>query len=252
MTERSPENSLTSLQNPLVQRLRELHRATGRREFRQFLVEGRRAISAFLEAGLRPDHLLVRVGEDIPPEWSTQIIITRMSARVAERLSQATTPSGYLAQFPLPEPPSLDAGRGGLVLARIADPGNVGTLIRSAVAFGIEQIVLIGSADAYAHKVVQATAGALVRARIFEFGDEVALTPIMGGSARCALVVSGGTPPTALPPRPRWLIVGSEAHGIPDAWLENCDERVSLPMPGGTESLNAAVAGSIACYLLMK
>jgi TrmH family RNA methyltransferase len=68
----------------------------------------------------------------------------------------------------------------------------------------------------------------------------------------CALVARGGDAPERLPRRPRWLVVGGEAHGIPESWLPRCDERLTLPMPGGTESLNAAVAGAIACWLLLR
>jgi RNA methyltransferase, TrmH family len=241
--------TLSSLQNPLVKLLRDLHGVAGRRENRQFLVEGRRAITSFLDAGMRPVHLLARADEEIPPEWPADLV-RRMSARVAERISQASTPSGYLASLPIPTPPAIAARLGGLALARIADPGNVGTLIRSAVAFGIQQIALIGCADPYAYKVVQATAGALARARIHQLDDAGALTPLHGGAPRCALVVSGGKAPSALSSGPRWLVVGSEAHGIPPEWLAQCDEQLTLPMPGGSESLNAAVAGSIACYLM--
>jgi TrmH family RNA methyltransferase len=63
-------------------------------------------------------------------------------------------------------------------------------------------------------------------------------------------VVSGGVAPSALPPGRRWLVVGGEANGIPSVWLQACCEFLTLPMPGGTESLNAAVAGSIAAYVL--
>ena len=63
-------------------------------------------------------------------------------------------------------------------------------------------------------------------------------------------MVSGGVVPTALARGPRWLVVGGEANGVPPEWLAACAERLTLPMPGGTESLNAAMAGSIAAYLL--
>jgi TrmH family RNA methyltransferase len=171
-----------------------------------------------------------------------------MGERVAVRLSQASTASGYLAAFPEPPAPAIDLSLGGIVLVGVADPGNAGTLIRTAAALALSQVVVAGGADPWATKVVQASAGAIAAVRLITqiSGPEA----LAGGAPRCALVVSGGSPPAALIPGPRWLVIGGEANGIPDDWLAACEERLTLPMPGGTESLNAAVAGSIAAYLL--
>ncbi|MCK6491713.1 MAG: hypothetical protein L6R48_26000, partial [Planctomycetes bacterium] len=95
-------------------------------------------------------------------------------------------------------------------------------------------------------KSLQATAGAAARLAIASADAPAALAP----GRLCGLVVAGGQPPEALPPAARWLVVGGEANGIPPEWLAACAETCTLPMPGGTESLNAAVAGSIAMYLL--
>jgi len=240
---------ITSVDNPLVKRLRRLHEVRHRRTDGAFLVEGRRAIAAFLSHGWQAQELLA--GEDLaePQEWSGRAL-TRVSAPVLAKLSQADTPSGYLAVFALPNPPAFDAAAGGLVLHGIADPGNLGTLIRCAAAFAIRQVLLVGGCDPFAHKVVQASAGELATVALHrvEAGDDLAL--LTGGAPACALVVRGGVDPADLPRRPRWLVVGSEAHGLDEAALAACVERVTLPMPGGTESLNAAMAGAIACYAL--
>lgn len=236
---------LTSTDNPLVRRLAACQDPRKRREEGMVVVEGRRAIDGCLAAGWLPVHLLVRGDLPIPAHWPTA---TPINDRVATRISQASSPSGYLAAFPEPPAPSLDVTLGGLVLAGVADPGNSGTLIRTAAALALPQVVIAGGADPWAAKVIQATAGAIAAVTILVHpgGPEV----LAGGAPRCALVVSGGTPPAALKAGPRWLIVGGEANGIPAPWLAACEERLTLPMPGGTESLNAAVAGSIAAYLM--
>jgi tRNA G18 (ribose-2'-O)-methylase SpoU len=137
-----------------------------------------------------------------------------------------------------------------LVLQGIADPGNLGTLIRCAAAFAIRQVVLVGGSDPFAHKVVQASAGELATVALHRFDPSDGLKSLAGGAPCCALMVRAGVDPADLPRRPRWLVVGSEAHGLDEVTLAACAERVTLPMPGGTESLNAAMAGAIACYAL--
>ena len=235
---------LTSVDNPLVKRLATLVSASGRRAEGLFLAEGSRLIDGLLSAGWKPTHLLVRADLPVPEHWPEVI---RVSERVAGKLSQAATASGYCAAFPMPKPAPLEPAAGGLVLAGVADPGKVGTLIRSAAAFGIRHVVLSGGADPFGPKVVQATAGALALVHLHQVQGPHA---VQGGAPCCGLVVAGGLPPAALARGPRWLVVGGEANGIPAEWLTACRERLTLPMPGGTESLNAAIAGSIAAYLL--
>ncbi len=230
--------------NPLIKRLVQLHDASARREQQAFLAEGLRLIDGFIQAGWQPMELFVREDLSPPPTWPKA---TTISARVAQRLSSAATASGYAAVFALPAVPSLMATQGGMVLTGVSDPGNVGTLIRSAAAFGVRQIVLDGGADPFGSKAVSSSAGALALVALHRGGPE-----LLHGSAApcCALVVSGGKPPAALVAGPRWLVVGGEANGVPQPWLQVCSEFLTLPMPGGTESLNAAIAGSIAAYVL--
>lgn len=238
---------LTSATNPLVKRLALLHAAPGRRAQGLLLVEGERAIAACLAGGWQPAHLLVRSDLQAPPGWPA---VTPVSERIIARLSQARTPSGWLAAFPLPTPPALDPAAGGLVLHEVQDPGNVGTLVRTAAAFGVGQVVLVGGADPYGAKAVQASAGSLAQVHL----HVAAALPeaLAHGAPRCALVARGGIAPEAAVRRRRWLLIGAEAHGLPDALVASAEERVTLPMPGAVESLNAAIAGAIATYLLLR
>jgi TrmH family RNA methyltransferase len=172
--------------------------------------------------------------------------ICHVTDEVMSKISQATTPSGLLGVFHIPKPAALPHGPG-IVLAQVREPGNVGTLIRSCAAFGMKTVVLVESADVWSPKVVQATAGALGSVNIVVCSWSELLAR-KGNLQLCALVVSEGSNPADLDLSTSLLVVGNEAQGIPDAWLADCEQRMTLPMPGGAESLNAAVAGSIGLY----
>ena len=245
MTEhRTPPSGLvlTATDNPTIKAAIALHEPRERRDQSRFLAEGRRSIDGLLAAGWVPELLFVRDGAEVPAHWPA---VVRVGERVAARLSQLSTAPGYAGIFPLPVPPPLDVHAGGLILAGISDPGNLGTLLRAAAAFACRQVVLAGGADPFSSKVLQASAGALPLVHLHPHIEPGAMA---GGAPLCALVVSGGVPPGALPPGPRWLVVGGEAHGVPPEWLAQCREQLTLPMPGGTESLNAAMAGTVALY----
>ncbi len=229
--------------NPLIKELASLHDPAGRRAAGAFLVEGRRAISGLLASNWTPLRLCIRDGEEVPPGWPAAVIL---GERAAKRASAASTPSGYLASFALPDPGPLDPAAGGLVLAGVADPGNLGTLLRTAAAFAVNQVVCLGGADPFGVKAVQASAGAIAAVRLHRPPSWGAFT---GGATLTALVPRGGVAPAALATSRRWLVVGGEADGIPPEGLAACTEQLSLPMPGGAvESLNAAVAGAIAMW----
>jgi TrmH family RNA methyltransferase len=234
---------ITATDNPLIRHLVSLQDAAGRRASSSFLVEGRRAIDGFLAAGWSPIQLLIRSGCTIPEGWPAHV---EVGERALAKVSAASTPSGYLAEFAQPAPPALDRALGGLVLAGVSDPGNLGTLLRTAAAFAVGQVVCIGGADPYAPKVVQASAGALAAVRLHRL---TGCDQLVGGAALCALVPRGGHAPDALVPGRRWLVVGGEANGVGATDLACCSEQLTLPMPGqAVESLNAAVAGAIGLW----
>ncbi|MGE3166584.1 MAG: TrmH family RNA methyltransferase [Planctomycetota bacterium] len=241
---------ITSTRNPEVRRLCTLATAAGRREQGTFLVEGLRAIDGFLAAGWIPRQAFFVDTGEAPPHWSP-LWARPVASLVAHKLSGQKTPSGFAAEFAIPVPAELDERHGGLVCAGVADPGNLGTLLRSAAAFGVEQVLLVGGADPFAPKVVQASAGALASLRLRRV-DSIRLG--LGGSARApivGLVVDGGELLGAQPRWPVWLAVGGEAHGLDSEALACCDHRFTLPMPGAAiESLNAGVAGALALFLL--
>jgi TrmH family RNA methyltransferase len=132
-----------------------------------------------------------------------------------------------------------------LALWQVGDPGNVGTLLRAADAFGAGVALSEGCADPTGSKAVRASMGSLFRVPLSAF-DEPAGT-------RVALVPSGGVPlPELRLDGDVVLVLGAEREGLPAEVLERCEERASIPQPGGGDSLNVAMAGAIALYELAR
>ena len=133
----------------------------------------------------------------------------------------------------------------GLALWRVADPGNVGTLVRAADAFGAYIALTRGCADPTAPKALRASAGSIFR---------VPLAPFEAAPGRrVALLAHGGGPLVDVPRDGRTLlVVGAEREGLPAEVLEECEERATIPLPGRAESLNVAMAGTVALYELSR
>jgi RNA methyltransferase, TrmH family len=132
-----------------------------------------------------------------------------------------------------------------LALWHVGDPGNVGTLLRAADAFGAGVALSDGCADPTGPKALRASMGSVFRVPLSEFDEPV--------GRRIALVPSGGIPLPELPSGDDVvLVLGAEREGLPPEVLERCEERASIPQPGGGESLNVAMAGAIALYELSR
>jgi len=239
---------LQSLTNPLVKNIVKLHSRKHRTESQQFIAEGIRTCSALLASSQELITLLVtEAAQEQTPAATPTDRIYLVSDAIMRKISPSSSPSGLLGIFRMPQAPtkSLEPG---LVLARVADPGNVGTLIRSAISMGFSTIVAIDSADPWGPKAVQASAGSIGRANIFSFSWQQ-LLDFPSRPHLCALVAEGGKKPSDISLAQYLLVVGNEARGIPQEWLACCEAKVTMPMVGGVGSLNAAVAGSIALYL---
>ena len=132
-----------------------------------------------------------------------------------------------------------------LALWRVADPGTVGTLLRAADAFGAGIALSEGCADPTGPKAMRASMGAIFRVPLADFEEPA--------GRRVALVAHGGTPlPELAVEGETVLVLGAERDGLPPEVLECCDDRASIPQPGGGESLNVALAGAITLYELTR
>jgi TrmH family RNA methyltransferase len=242
------------LHSPLLHPVRDLRTKSGRREQRRFAVEGATLLAEGLAAGLRPEAVYVTAAGQagLPASAGLDDVTFAVPDRAMARLSDLESPPGILAVFAL-RLTALDEvfanGEPGVVLAGVADPGNAGTLLRSAEIFGFSGAVFLGdSVEPHNPKVVRASMGAIFRLRLAV--AEPAGLIAAAGRAGYVLVAAAreGEPLPAFRFARRSLIaIGHERHGV-TPFLPAADRTVAIPQRGEGESLNAAVAGSIIFY----
>jgi len=243
---------ITSLSNPLVKELVRLHTVKGRRLAQAFLAEGLRTCSTILSAGLELEQLYVTekqlsAVQKIFPEEKIQLV----SESVALKISQQYASSGIIGCFLMPKNVAQNIEGKALALDGISDPGNMGTIIRSAAAFGYKTIIILGGVDPWSSKVIQSSAGMLAYLTILEW-DWPTLIQHRGHYTLCALMPTGGIPPASIttPLEQIIVVIGSEAQGVDERYLEHCPLKMTIPMAAHSESLNAAIAGVLAMYAL--
>lgn len=242
--------TITSLTNPDIKYITSLHTSKGRAQHNQFIAEGIRVCQTLLESPIKLSRLYTTHAMlEQAQQLANDDRIVTVSAKVMEKISPSVSPSGILGVFAIPKPTDFADLGPGLVLSQIADPGNMGTLIRSTAALGAKSVVIIEGADIWNSKVVQASAGTLGAVKIFHMSWEELLENKRDLQLN-ALVVKHGESLETISKKNCLLVIGNEAHGIAPQWLARCDKEITLSMPGKIESLNAAVAGSIALYLV--
>ena len=218
---------ITSAANPrlkLVRRLRSRHQ---RARLGLFVCEGEDLVGAARAAGIEPVDLLV-AGESVAEE---------LLAGVAS----LAHPPRVIGIFRRADLPAYAPRSAGLALWQVADPGNVGTLIRTADAFGATVSLSAGCADPTGPKALRGSAGAIFRVPLGGF-DEV-------DGWRIALVPRGGTPLAELELGARTaFVLGAERAGLPDEVVAACDAVATIPLREQADSLNVAAAGAIALY----
>jgi len=220
--------------SPSNQRLKLIKRLQSRRQRERlglFVCEGEDLVEAGLAAGAEPVDQLV-AGEDVAPELLGDVSTLAHAPRVVAIFRRADLPvAGEQTRA--------------LALWRVADPGNVGTLIRTADAFGAAVYLSAGCADPTGPKALRASMGAIFRVPTGRFDD--------APERRVALVARGGTPLGDLHlPRPVTFVLGAEREGLPIDVVSGCDATASIPLGEDAESLNVAVAGAIALYELRR
>lgn len=262
MPERTPPRyagpTITSPSNERIRFARSLQRTSVRRHEGLFVAEGVRLVEEALASGVKPELALV-APEQLERTPRGADLLKRLAAfpcfpvtvPVLKALTDTVTPQGVVAIFPVPKPPKQPIqGPVVLILDRIRDPGNAGTLLRSAEACGVVRTVaFVDSVDAYSPKVVRSAMGAHFRLTILEDEKWVDLLPLLTDRPRWLAVARNGTSYDQVDwTRDCALILGGEAEGAGPAATAAASGEVTIPMAGPTESLNAAMAGTILLF----
>jgi RNA methyltransferase, TrmH family len=252
---------ITSRRNPLVRTLRALHESRGRREHNLLLLEGTHLLQETLRLGLKPVHLLATEAwaavhgpllERLPAGCPPQLV----SAEVLEAVATTRHPDGVVLTLPLPQElqaASAPAAGTGLVLAldTVQDPGNLGTLMRTALAAGVEGLWLADGADPHQPKVLRASAGAALALPLWRPSRPALAAHLESMRAAGVQLVATLPPHSGAVPywtldwcRPTVLLLGSEGAGLAPELLALASHRVTIPHHPAVESLNVAVAAA--------
>ncbi len=241
---------IVSRSNPLVKRLRALAASADfRREQGQFLCDSPKLVEEALRAGAGVS-TVVCTDPGLLPNLRSGVEIVTVSEDVMAAVSPAKTPQGVLCVCALPDTalPSRLEGKRYVVLDGVQDPGNVGTVLRTADAFGADGVILLpGCADPFSPKTVRASMGAVFRCPVWqcdagELKEKLIRSgiPLYGAALREDTVDA-----RAVDYRRAAIAIGSEGRGLTAEVLALCDATVRIPMEPQCESLNAAIAAAV-------
>lgn len=243
---------ITSLKNPKVAAWKALKDRKGRRESGCFLVEGRKMVEEALSSAFDVEAVLVQEGVSFPDGLTMPVY--ELPAHVLAAVCDTKTPQGIAAVVRMKEQSAL--GKHIVVLDGVQDPGNVGTIIRTADAAGLDGVLLSNQcADVFSPKVLRATMGSIFRMNLRTTDDlpgELTKLREKGYS-----ILSSQLDGTPFYEREKVaerfaLIIGNEGNGVSEQVQQTATHQVRLPMRGGAESLNAAIAAAIMMYELMR
>lgn len=244
------EQFLSSLQNPLVKHLAKLRlNHSYREEHGSVLVEGKKLIQE-ISSHTKIKTLLIKEGVTPPENISAKesFIVTEA---IINKIAGTVSPEGILAEAPLPPLASLQGKTHILALDGVRDPGNMGTLLRTALALGWDGVFLLdGCVDPFNDKALRAAKGATFRIPI-RSGAWSDLLPLIAAEGWSPLAADiDGIAIDALPKQEKViLILGNEGEGISATASKNA-KIITIPMSGKMESLNVAVAGGILMHIL--
>ena len=247
---------LTSPKNELVKRLRSLKTKKGREEEGLHLIEGERLVFDALAGGLIPCEVLVREGESAIRERLDALCVPYIEASeaVMRAVSDTDSPQGVCAALETPDMRPPEEYPSGLIvcLDRLQDPGNLGTVIRTADALGASGVLISeGTTDPFSPKALRAAMGSTYHLPIYkgELPHELKRLKSAGFYAVCGHLKGEESLPEL--PANRALVIGNEANGVSPEAAEECF-LYKLPMRGRAESLNAAVFAAIMIYKLTE
>ena len=251
---------ILSTHNPAVMAMRELQKPRGRREAGLFLAEGVKMVREAVALGICRT-LAVEIGREgecmelAEKAEAAGCDVVRVSVAVMLARCDAKTPQGIVCSVAIPEQPEALAGSRFVALDGVQDPGNVGTILRTADAAGFDGAILgAGCADLYGAKTLRSTMGSVYRVPVRHTDDLAGELDVMKkrGFAVVATELGGEDFYEKCPHENCVLVIGSEGRGVSKSVRDAATHHLALPMRGGAESLNAAVAAGIMIYEIAR
>ena len=243
------EQRITARKNPLIQQVRKLVSSRKEREASGlFVADGVKLLGEAVRWWKDLDTVILSDG--VEAEIPDGVRLIRVPQEIMEYISPMSTPQGALFLCRLPQPKEFVPHAGMLLLDGIQDPGNLGTILRTADALQIPVVLLEGCADPYGHKVVRASMGAVFRTEVIQASWEQVSAACKEAKIPVAVTALSET---AVDIRTAALatmavVIGSEGQGVRKEILENADKQLIIPMNERCESLNAAIAAAIVMW----
>lgn len=235
---------ISSKANPIIKKVSSLNDKKYRRLYGEFLVESVKAVDECLSSGMSVSEIICTA--EFADKYPDAIVVTD---ELFARISTEKTPQGVLAVAKMPEKVLCKPHGNCLLLDKVQDPGNLGTIIRTANAAGYEDIYLIDCTDAYSPKAIRASMGGVFYVNVYEGSYDEVFKALKGTALICA-DMSGEDIFAFSSPEKFCLCIGNEGNGVSDAVFAKSDYTVKIPMRDTCESLNAAVSAAIAMYAL--
>ena len=248
---------ITSRQNPLMTHLRKLASSRSyRKKSGEYLCDGTKLLAEALKWGAEVKTAVFSEGVDIPP-LPDGVRAVRVSEELMRAVSPMETPQGALFTVALPEVqlPETLSGKHYLVLDGVQDPGNVGTILRTADAFDCDGVFLVNAcADLYNPKTARATMGAIFRHEAYTVtAEELFALLRKSGVPLYGTALRDDTVPLAEANLARAAVaIGSEGRGLSQQVLDECAKTLKIPMNPRCESLNAAIAATVVLWEMYR
>jgi TrmH family RNA methyltransferase len=246
---------IKSRDNPFFKELVKLvGSARQRNKAEQTLLDGAHLLTAYLDSGQLPQHILLNAAACRDEEIAALLVklesvpVTQLDDKLFAELSELKTPTGILSLITIPEAPILPS-RFALLLEDIQDPGNLGSMLRSAAAAGCDAVFLSpGCADAWSPKVLRAAMGGHFDLSIYERQNLLNVAKTFAGALLAtSLQASRSLYECDLRGNVAFMM-GNEGAGLSDELLDIATQKITIPMPGKIESLNAAAATAICLF----
>ena len=247
------EEHITSRKNPLLQQVRRLISSKKERESAGlFAADGTKLLAEAVRYCPGLDTVILSDG--VQAEVPERVRLVRVPGDVMESVSPMSTPQGAVFLCRLPEKAPFAPRPGMLLLDGIQDPGNLGTILRTADALDVPVCLLESCADPYSHKVVRASMGAVFRTQVVTASWEEAREGCIRAGVPVAVTALSerAVDIRSAPLEKMAVVIGSEGQGVRREILEAADRQLIIPMNPHCESLNAAVAAAIAMWQMKR